>query len=135
MNEENRDVKVAGGGDSDKVPTQELSATNGIDRTKRLRFWANWALALLTVVGAGFVMVFFFGAVLSTAACSQKQCQQVGPTWLSPDVSLYGPAVVAALTIIVSFFTAQRRWGFIVPVVALALLGADIGLLAGTVAQ
>jgi hypothetical protein len=135
MNEENRDVKVAGGGDSDKVPTQELSATNGIDRTKRLRFWANWALALLTVVGAGFVMVFALGAVMSTAACSDKQCPHLGPKGIGFDVLFYGAPVVAALTIIVSFFTAHRRWGFVVPVVALALLGADIGLLAGTVVQ
>ena len=47
----------------------------------------------------------------------------------------YGAPVVAALTLIVSFFTAQRRWGIVVPVVALALLVADITILAVTVAQ
>jgi hypothetical protein len=50
-------------------------------------------------------------------------------------VLLYGPPVVAALTLVASFFTAQRRWGVVVPVAALALLGADIGILAATVAQ
>jgi hypothetical protein len=43
--------------------------------------------------------------------------------------------VLAVLTVVVSFFTARRRWGIVVPVVALALLGADIGILAATVAQ
>ena len=30
---------------------------------------------------------------------------------------------------------APRRWGIVIPIVALALLGADIAILAGTVAQ
>jgi hypothetical protein len=43
--------------------------------------------------------------------------------------------VVAAATIIVSVFTAQRGWGIAVPVFALALLVADITIVAVTVAQ
>jgi hypothetical protein len=116
---------------SDKRP----APTDNSGRGKLLRLWLNWALAALTVVGAGFVMVYFFGAVMSTAACSEKQCPHVGPAWISPAVALYGPPVVAALTIVVSFFTAQRRWGAVIPVVALALLAADVGILATTVAQ
>jgi hypothetical protein len=128
MDEENRDVKIA--------DREKPSASDGDSgRTERLRLWLNWALAALTVLGAGIVMVYFFGAVMSTAACSQKQCQHVGPTWISPDVLFYGPPVVAALTVVVSFFTARRRWGIVVPIVALALLGADVGILAATVAQ
>ena len=48
---------------------------------------------------------------------------------------LYAPPVVAALTVVVSFFTAQRRWGFVVPVFALAVLIGDVATLAVTVAQ
>jgi hypothetical protein len=95
----------------------------------------NWALALLTVLGAAAVMLLALGSVMSTAACSDTQCPNLGPDGISFDVLFYGPWVVAALTIVVSFFTAQRRWGIVVPVVALALLGADIGILATTVAQ
>ncbi len=135
MNQENRDVKTAAGLSRDEDPGGELSATSGIDRTNRLRFWVNWALALLTVVGAGVVMVFALGAVMSTAACSDKQCPNLGPNGISFDVLFYGAPLVAALTIIISFFTAQRRWGFVVPVVALALLVADISIVAFTVAQ
>lgn len=134
MNEQNRDVTTAAGLDHGQAGAQPTATTDGA-RTQRLRLWVNWALALLTVVGAGVVMVYFFGAVLSTAACSQKQCQNLGPDWISPDVLLYGPPVVAVLTVIASFFTAQRRWGTIVPLVALALLVADVTILAVTVAQ
>ena len=95
----------------------------------------NWALALLTVLGAAAVMLFALGSVMSTAACSDKQCPNLGPNGISFDVLFYGPAVLAALTVVTSFFTAQRRWGIVVPVVALVLLGADIGILAATVAQ
>lgn len=41
----------------------------------------------------------------------------------------------AALTIVASLFTARPRWGFVVPVLALALLIADIAVLVTTVAQ
>ncbi len=141
MNEENRDVKIAAGLDRDKDPGdpgdpgEQPAATSGADRSKRLRFWVNWVLALSTVVGAGVVMVFSLGAVMSTAACSDKQCPNLGPNGISFDVLFYGAPVVAVLTIIVSFFAAQRRWGIVVPLVALALLVADITILAVTVAQ
>jgi hypothetical protein len=134
MNEENRDLKIEAGSNHE-APDEAPASTAGPDRGKRLRLWMNWALALLTVLGAGVVMVYFFGAVMSTAACSDKQCPHPEPNWIGPDVLLYGPPVVAALTVIASFFTAQRRWGVVVPVVALALLAADIGILAVAVAQ
>ena len=76
----------------------------------------NWALALLTVVGAGIVMAVALGAVMSTAACSDKACPNIGPAGISFNELFYGAPVVAALTIVVSFFTAKRRWGFVVPV-------------------
>jgi hypothetical protein len=131
MNEENSSVKTDAGADRDN----ESGAPGSPDRGKHLRLWVNWLLALFTVAGAAAVMVYFFGAVMSTAGCGVRQCQHLGLDWISPDVLLYGPPVVAALTIVVSFFTARRRWGIVVPVVALALLGADIGILAVTVAQ
>jgi hypothetical protein len=134
MNEENRDVKIEAGSNHE-APDKLPAPTAGPDRSKRLRLWMNWALALLTVLSAGFVMVYFFSAVMSTAACSDKQCQHAEPNWISPNVLLYGPPVVAALTVFASIFTAHRRWGIVVPVVALALLAADIGILAVAVAQ
>ncbi len=131
MNEENSSVRT----DAEAGRDQQPASTAGADRSKRLRLWVNWALALLTVLGAAVVVVYFFSAVMSTAGCSVRTCKHVGPDWVSPDVLLYGPPVVAALTIVVSFFSARRRWGIVVPVLALALLGADAAILATTVAQ
>jgi hypothetical protein len=104
-------------------------------RTKRVRLWLNWALAVLTVIGAGIAMAVALGAVMSTAACSDKACPNLGPRGISFDTLYYGAPALAILTVVVSFFTARRRWGFVVPVAALALLAADVAVLAITVAQ
>jgi hypothetical protein len=127
VSDENRNLTI----DTDT----ERAAKGDTDRNTRLRLWVNWALAALTVPGAAAVMLFALGSVMSTAACSDKQCPNLGPNGISFDLLFYGPPVVAALTVIVSFFTARRRRGIAVPVVALALLAADIGILAATVAQ
>jgi hypothetical protein len=105
------------------------------NRSNRVRLWLNWALALLTVMGAGLSMAVALGAVMSTAACSDKACPNLGPRGISFDTLYYGAPAVAVVTVVLSFFTARRRWGFVVPVVALALLIADVAILAITVAQ
>jgi hypothetical protein len=130
MSQENVHVKPDAGSERDALAEQESA-----DRDQRVRMWVNWALALLTVVGAGVVMAVALGAVMSTAACSDKACPNLGPDGISFDTLFYGAPVVAALTVVVSFFTARRRWGFVVPAVALALLIGDVVILATTVAQ
>jgi Na+(H+)/acetate symporter ActP len=128
MNEEHRGVKVD--------PNRERDGQSASpDRRKRRQLWVNWGLALLTAVGAAAVMAIALGSVMSTAACSDKQCPNLGPGGISFNVLFYGAPVVAALTIVVSFFTAQRRWGFVVPLSALALLIADAAVIVTTVAQ
>lgn len=112
-----------------------LAEPGDTDRDKRVRLWVNWGLALLAVVGAGVVMVFALGAVMSTAACSDKACPNLGPNGISFDMLFYGAPVVAAVAVVVSFFTAKRRWGFVIPAIAIALLIADVAILATTVAQ
>ncbi|MDT5207310.1 MAG: hypothetical protein QOD34_3946 [Mycobacterium sp.] len=106
----------------------------GAGRTPRARLWVNWGLALLTAVVAGVVMAVALGAVMSTAACSDKACPNLGGG-ISFDVLYYGAPVVAAVTILLSIFTARRRWGLAVPVTALALLIADVAVIVTTVAQ
>ena len=130
MSQENVHVKADAGGDRDA-----LAEPGGTARDKRVRLWVNWALALLAVVGAGIVMAVALGAVMSTAACNDKACPNLGPNGISFDMLFYGAPVVAALTVVISFFTARRRWGFVIPVIALALLIADVAILATTVAQ
>jgi hypothetical protein len=85
----------------------------------------NWALALLTVPAAVLIMIFAVGGAMSIAACSAAQCPTLGPSGLVYGVLFYGAPVVAGLTIVVSFFTAFRRRGFVVPLGGLALLLAD----------
>lgn len=130
MSNENVDVKVDADPDRD-APSGE----SGPGRSRRKRAWVNWSLAVLTVVVAAVAVFYFFSAVMSTAGCSASTCTHSEPNWVSPNVVLYGPPVVASLTVIVSFFTARRRWGFVVPVFALALLVSEIVTLAVTVAQ
>jgi hypothetical protein len=130
MNENDRDVKVTGDA-ADSRPANPVDARRG----GRLRVWVNWVLALLTVPAAGVVLIFAFGAVMSTAACSDRECPNLGPGGISFTVMFYGAPVVAGLAIVISFFTARRRWGIAVPVCALALLAADILTVAATVAQ
>jgi hypothetical protein len=128
MSEENVQVKADAGGDRDAL-------ARGTDHDKRVRLWVNWGLALLTVVGAGIVMVVALASVMSTAACNDKACPNLGPNGISFDALFYGAPVVAAVAVVASFFTARRRWGFVIPVTALALLIADVAILATTVAQ
>jgi hypothetical protein len=130
MSQENVHVTAGMRGGRDALAEQ-----GDTDRDKRVRLWVNWGLALLAVVGAGVVMVFALGAVMSTAACSDKACPNLGPNGISFDMLFYGAPVVAAVAVVVSFFTAKRRWGFVIPAIAIALLIADVAVLATTVAQ
>lgn len=122
------DVNDHPGLDGEMQPAKPASKT-------RLRLWLNWALAVLTVIGAGAAMAVALGAVMSTAACSDKACPNLGPHGISFDALYYGAPAVAVITVVLSFFTARRRWGFVVPVVALALLIADMAIVTITVAQ
>jgi hypothetical protein len=50
-------------------------------------------------------------------------------------VLFYGAPIVALVAIVASIFTAKRRWGIVVPLCALALLIADVVVLAITFRQ
>jgi hypothetical protein len=130
MSQENVPVKV-----DRNLDRGALARPGGTDHDKRVRLWVNWSLALLTVVGAGIVMVVALGSVMSTAACNDKACPNLGPNGISFDTLYYGAPVVAAFAVVVSFFTARRRWGFVIPSAAIALLITDVAILVTTVAQ
>lgn len=131
MSDEQPDVQVDNGIRSDAGRQARAAAGS----SGRMRVWVNWILALLTVPAAAVVLIFVLGAVMSTAACSERQCPNLGPNGIGFGVLFYGAPVIAALTIVISFFTARRRWGIAVPVCALVLLGADIAIVAATVLQ
>ncbi len=100
------------------------------DRASRTRLWVNWLLALSTILGAAAVQLFAMGAVMSTAACSTPGCPK--PSGFLYGLLTYGAPVVAVVAIVLSFFTARHRRGFIVPVIAWALIAIDIAVLAAT---
>jgi hypothetical protein len=93
--------------------------------------WINWGSALSTVPGAALVMLFALGAVMSTDACSSgSHCPHGG---IDFGVAFYGAPVVAFVVIMVSFFTAKRPRGIVVPLIGWALLIIDVALMAATV--
>lgn len=114
---------------ADSLPVEQRGR-----RSYRGRLWVNWGLALLTAVVAGVVMAVALGAVMSTAACSDKACPNLGGG-ISFDVLYYGAPAVAAVTILLSIFTARRRWGLAIPVTGLVLLIADAAVIVTTVAR
>ncbi len=130
MNDDDSNLTLAGGDPGTATATEHQP-----DGRPRLRLWVNWILALLTIPGAAVVLIFALGAVMSTAACSDKQCPNLGPSGIGFGVLFYGAPVVALAAIVLSFVTARRRWGIAVPLCALALLGADIVILSATVLQ
>jgi hypothetical protein len=128
MNENPRNLTV----DRDPYFVTEQGDT---DSGGRVRLWVNWALALAIVAVTGFAMIYALGAVMSTAACSDRQCPDIGPSGISFDVLFYGAPAVALVVVLLSFFTAKRRWGVVVPLCGLALVAADIVTLGATVVQ
>ena len=114
---------------AEQIDDQSPPQTVGRSEGKGSRAVINWVLALLTVPAAALIMVFAVGAAMSMAACSSN-CPGLGPDGIVYGILFYGAPVVAALTIIVSFFTAFRRRGFVVPLVGLALLLADFAAIA-----
>ncbi|SOJ55653.1 hypothetical protein MSIMFB_03135 [Mycobacterium simulans] len=110
----------------ERISDASTQSPRSSDYGRRRRGLVNWALALLTVPAALLVMMFAVGAAMSIAACSGAQCPHLGPSGIVYGVLLYGAPVVAALTIVVSCFTAFRRLGFLVPVSGFALLLADV---------
>ena len=92
-------------------------------------------MALSTVPAAAIVMLFALGAVMSTDGCSGYSCPGLGQGGIDFGVAFYGAPVVAFVVIVISFFTAKRRGGIVVPLVGWALLIIDVALMALTVAS
>jgi len=116
-----------------QVSTQAATAgqveTRSDPRGGRIRLWVNWTLALLTVPAAVAVVLGGFGVFMSYAACSAQACPTQGPSGIWLEIVWFGSAVVAAVTLIATFFTARRRFGFVVPLCAWTLIAVDVALL------
>ncbi|MDZ7886510.1 MAG: hypothetical protein U5N53_28015 [Mycobacterium sp.] len=77
-------------------------------------------LGAATVPAAVAIVVVLYGQILGTAGCSPGRCATLSEN--SFALIQYGVPAVAVLTVVTSFFTARRRGGVIVPIVAWALL-------------
>jgi hypothetical protein len=97
--------------------------------------WINWGLALSTVPGAAIVMLFALGAVMSTDGCAGGSCPNLGRGGIDFGIAFYGAPLVAFVVIVISFFTAKRRKGIVVPLGGWALLVADVAAMAASVAS
>jgi hypothetical protein len=82
----------------------------------------NWVLALATVPGAVAVVVFLYMQIMGTAGCNHQPCPRQGPGELGFTVIQYGAPAVAVAAVALSFFTARRRGGILVPIIAWLLL-------------
>ncbi|MDT5154431.1 MAG: hypothetical protein QOI01_6164 [Mycobacterium sp.] len=99
----------------------------GASRTQTI---VNWALALLTAVGAAALVVFAYGLALGTSGCSDQSCPHLGSADAVFGPVVYGAPVVSLIAIGASFVTARRRRGWVVPAIAWILLIIGAVLLA-----
>ena len=109
------------------VTAIDQRSTSEVGRTARI---VNWVLALATLPGAVAVVVFLYMQVLGTAGCNDQPCPRQGPGELGFTFIQYGVPAVAVAAVVLSFFTARRRGGILVPLVAWALLIAAFLVLA-----
>ena len=130
MNAENSNLAVGSG-----TSSAAESAQVGGGRRRNVAPWVNWGLALTTVPAAAIVMLFALGAVMSTDGCSDRSCTNLGRGGIDFGVAFYGAPVVALVVIVISFFTAKRRGGIVVPLCGWALLVADVALMAVSVSS
>jgi hypothetical protein len=101
----------------------------GTDELGRAGHITNWVLALATVPGAIAVVVFLYMQIMGTAGCNHQPCPREGPGELGFTLIQYGAPAVAVVAVALSFFTAHRRGGILVPVVAwLSLIVAVVVL-------
>jgi hypothetical protein len=82
----------------------------------------NWVLAFLTLPAAAAVVGYAFLQVMGTAACSDRACPKLGPSDFVFGLITYGAPAVAVLAVLLSFFTARKPRGILVPVIAFVLL-------------
>lgn len=88
----------------------------------RSRTVLNWSLALAGLLGAAALVIFAYVMVLGTAGCGDRDCPRMGPGEVGFTLIVYGAPVVSVLAVVLSFVTARRRRGVVVPAVAWALL-------------
>ena len=95
-----------------QTPTHEKSSP--------ARTTLNWVFGVATVPAAIAIIAVVYLKILSTAGCTTPTCPTLSET--SFTLIQFGVPAVAVLTVIASFFTAGKRRGALVPIVAWGLL-------------
>lgn len=109
---------------------QQNELTTG-GRHRGRTFW-NWAAAVLALIASLAVVAFAYVSVLGTAACTDGTCGGTGPSETSFGLIFYGTPVVGLLAVLLSFFTAKRRLGFVVPLLAWVVVVISVAVLVAT---
>ncbi|MBI3227664.1 MAG: hypothetical protein HYZ39_21665 [Mycolicibacterium cosmeticum] len=84
----------------------------------------NWVLAVATIPAAAAVVGFAYMQVLGTAGCTQPDCTSLNSLGFS--LIQYGVPAVAGLAVVLSFITARRRGGVLVPLAAFAVIAVAV---------
>ncbi|WP_319454617.1 MULTISPECIES: hypothetical protein [unclassified Mycobacterium] len=111
----------------ERAAVEDRGAESGHAHTGRA--FANWILAVLSLVGALAVVAFAYLKVLGTAGCTDRMCDDLGPGETVFGLILYGTPIVAVVAILLSFFTARRRLGYVIPMIAWAVVLAAVVVL------
>lgn len=76
----------------------------------------NWVLALTTLLGAAAVVILAYVRVMATAGCGDQDCPRPGFGEAGFTLIVYGAPAVAVATIALSFVTARKGNGILVPI-------------------
>ncbi|MGK2867396.1 MAG: hypothetical protein ACSLFA_12285 [Mycobacterium sp.] len=80
----------------------------------------NWIFGAATVPAAIAIVALTYLKVMGTAGCTTSDCPTLSE--ISFTLLQFGVPAVAVLTVVASFFTARRRHGVWVPIIAWVLL-------------
>ena len=84
----------------------------------------NWVLAVATIPAAAAVVGFAYMQILGTAGCTQPDCTSLNSIGFT--LIQYGVPAVAGLAVVLSFITARRRGGVLVPLAAFAVIAVAL---------
>lgn len=96
----------------------EQTPTQDDHPTARKTF--NWVFAAATVPAAIAIVALTYVTIMGTAGCTTPDCPTLSETTFT--LLQFGVPIVAVLAVVASFFTARRRHGVWVPIIAWVLL-------------
>jgi hypothetical protein len=105
------------------------STTARPDAGRTGRTTLTWVAAVLAVLAAVAVVGFAYLKVLGTAACTDRMCDDMGPSEPVFGFILYGTPIIAVVALVITFVTARKPWGFVLPLIAWAVVAVSLIIL------